>query len=331
MKVSDTCWMNNMNDEVEQLKEFHWMMDMIQSVDVGLVVLDQSYKIKVWNTFMENHSNMSSEHVRSQVIFDLFPDTPTLWIQKKIDTVLKLNNRAFSTWEQRPYLFHFNNYRPITGSETYMYQNISIIPLSSIDGKVNQVCLIIYDVTDIASQRKELHTANMQLEKISRTDALTSLNNRGFWEQCLNLEFNRFQRNNTPRTIVIFDIDKFKNINDNYGHQAGDEVIRKIADQLIVNQRDTDLSGRYGGEEFVIILNNVTEKSARVFSERLRKSIEQLTINFEEQELKVTISLGLAELSTDYADAQSWLQNADKALYHAKENGRNQSVLFSTL
>jgi len=320
-----------MNEESVDIKEFHWLMDMIQSVDVGLIVMNKDYQIKVWNSFMENHSNQSSDFVRSKVLFDLFPDTPLSWIRKKIDTVFLLKNRAFSTWEQRPYLFHFNNYRPITGTETFMYQNVSIIPLSSADGKVNHVCLIIYDVTDIASQRKELHQINSQLEQLSRTDALTGLNNRGFWEETLRSEFKRFGRDDNPRTLVIFDIDHFKQVNNNYGHQAGDLIIKEIAGTLKNCQRETDFSGRYGGEEYVIILTNVSEKSARIFAERLRNSVEALSTNYKNTSLKVTISIGLAEIHSDDENGESWLNRADQALYAAKESGRNKTVLFSTL
>ena len=320
-----------MSEASLDLKEFHWLMDMIQSVDVGLIVMDKNYQIHVWNTFMENHSNRSSEFVRSKAIFDVFPDTPLEWIRKKIDTSFLLKNRAFSTWEQRPYLFHFNNYRPITGTETFMYQNISIIPLSSVDGTVNHVCLIIYDVTDIASQRKELHLVNSQLEKLSRTDILTGLNNRGYWQECLISEYKRFRRDNMPRTLIIFDIDHFKVVNDTYGHQAGDLVIKEVAKSLISNQRDTDISGRYGGEEFVIILNNVSEKSARIFSERLRKSIGGLTVRYKDTDINITISLGLAEPREQDESENAWIERADRALYYAKETGRNRSILFSSI
>jgi diguanylate cyclase len=251
-------------------------------------------------------------------------------LQKKIDTVFKLDNRAFSTWEQRPYLFEFSNYHPITGSGTYMYQNISIIPLKSITGSVDHVCLIIYDVTNIANQRKELHNVNIQLEELSRTDALTGLNNRGYWEECLELEYRRFQRTKIPSTLIIFDIDHFKKVNDTYGHPAGDLIIQEVSACLKNNQRDTDFSGRYGGEEFVIVLTNVTERSARIFSERLRTSIEKKLVEYNGLELSVTVSLGLAELRTDCKSTRVWLERADKALYSAKENGRNKSVLHSS-
>ena len=323
--------MNNMNETIVEMTEFHWLMDMVQSIDVGLVVMDSNYKITVWNSFMENHSDKSSDFTRSKVIFDLFPDTPMEWIKKKIDSVFKLDNRAFSTWEQRPFLFEFTNYHPITGSGTFMYQNISIIPLRSISGNVDHVCLIVYDVTDIANQRKELHHANIQLEELSRTDTLTGLNNRGYWEECLELEYRRFQRNQVPRTLLMFDIDHFKNINDTYGHPAGDLIIQEISSILSKNQRETDFSGRYGGEEFVIILTNVTERSARIFSERLRSNIEKTLVKYNGHELSVTVSLGLAELTADCKSTNEWLKRADKALYGAKESGRNKSVLFANL
>jgi diguanylate cyclase len=321
-----------MSDD-KSIKEFHWLMDMIQSVDVGLVVLDKKYQVKVWNSFMENHSNLSSEDVRGKDLFSLFQNTSTGWMKKKVDSVFMLNNRAFSTWEQRPYLFKFNNYRPITGTETYMYQNISIIPLCSTTGEVESVCMIIYDVTDIASQRKELHVANEQLQSLSRTDAMTGLNNRGFWQECLNNEFKRFCRNPQPRTLVIFDIDHFKKVNDTYGHHVGDEIIKGVSEIFLQTQRDTDISGRYGGEEFVIILTNVKETSAKIFSERLRKKVEEFVYVDEEidLEVKVTISLGLAELSLDDKDPTQWLNRADTALYEAKNAGRNQSVLYSSI
>ena len=320
-----------MNDITAELKEFHWLMDMIQSIDVGLVVMDKERNVTVWNTFMENHSDMSSDFVRSKNLFDLFPDTSMQWIKKKIDGVFQLNIRAFSTWEQRPHLFQFNNYHPITGSETYMYQNISIIPLKSITGTVDHVCLIIYDVTNVASQRKELHEANARLESISRTDALTTLNNRGYWEECLEFEFKRFQRDHIPKTLLIFDIDHFKIVNDTYGHPAGDLIIQEVAAELLLNQRETDISGRYGGEEFVVILTNVTETSARIFGERLRSKIASREVGYKEEQLSVTVSLGLAELTEDCKSSTEWVERADKALYSAKENGRNQCVLYSKI
>ena len=130
-------------------------MDMLQTIDVGLIVLDRNYNIQVWNSFMENHSGMSPTAAIDELLFDIFKDLKRHWFTQKSESVFLLKNRAFITWELRPYLFKFKNYRPITGTEEYMYQNVNISPLASADGTVNHICVIIYDVTDNVKQADE--------------------------------------------------------------------------------------------------------------------------------------------------------------------------------
>jgi diguanylate cyclase (GGDEF)-like protein len=304
-------------------------MDMLQNIDVGLVVLDRDYNIQVWNSFMENHSGITPGKVISKNIFKLFHDVPEEWFKRKLETVFLLNNRAFTIWEQRPYLFRFKNYRPITTTAEFMYQNATLFPLLSADGKVNHVGIIIYDVTSVAINSQRLQQANEQLEHLSRTDRLTQLFNRGYWEERLKQEFNRTRRTGSASSLIIFDIDHFKNINDTYGHQAGDEVIRLTAKKLMDTQRKTDISGRYGGEEFVIILIDTREDGALYFAERLRKTIETLTIEYDQDRINYTVSLGIAEYGNDLKDYNAWLERADSALYEAKNSGRNRSVIHS--
>jgi diguanylate cyclase (GGDEF)-like protein len=191
------------------------------------------------------------------------------------------------------------------------------------------VGIIIYDVTNVAINSQCLQQANQQLEQLSRTDRLTQLLNRGYWEECLKQEYSRSRRTGAASSLVIFDIDHFKNINDSYGHQAGDDVIRITAQKLMDTQRSTDVSGRYGGEEFVIILIDTSEESALFFAERLRKKIEALTIEYDDNRINYTVSLGIAEYRHDLKDYNEWLEHADLALYEAKHSGRNRSVVYS--
>ena len=129
------------------IREFHWLMNIVQNLDVGLVVLDREYRIQVWNGFMESHSGRLAGEVRDQGLFSLFPDVDKAWFERKANMVFKLNNRAFSTWEQRPYLLRFSNYRPITGSAPYMYQNLTLVPLADFAGEVTHLAIMIYDAT----------------------------------------------------------------------------------------------------------------------------------------------------------------------------------------
>lgn len=308
--------------------EFHWLMDMLQTIDVGLVVLDREYRVKAWNSFMENHSGLKPASVRDRCIFDCFKEVPQQWFEHKTQAVFLLKSRSFTTWEQRPYLFKFKNYRPITGTEEFMYQNITISPLVSTTGDVDHICIIIYDVTDIASNRKQLEAANAKLEKLSRTDRLTQLNNRGFWEEQLIREFMRFNRTDSISSLIMFDIDHFKKVNDTYGHQAGDEVIKMVANTLQETMRVTDVAGRYGGEEFGVILVDTSSENACIFAERLREAVEAKIVTHDKVDIKVTISLGVSEISKQVGDHKAWLEQADSALYKSKQGGRNQVTLW---
>jgi len=310
------------------IKDFHWLIDMIQNIDVGLVVLDRDYRIQVWNGFMENHSGKVPHQVIGKDLFEQFPDIPESWLKRKAESVFLLKNRAFTTWEQSPYLFRFKNYRPITGTAEFMFQNITLIPLVSADGAVNHIGIIIYDVTDMAVNKNRLESANNQLETLSRTDRLTELNNRGHWEECLSQEFQRSKRTGQACTVIMFDIDHFKKVNDTYGHQAGDDVIRMTSRVLRESKRGTDIAGRYGGEEFGVILIDTSARSSKIFAERLRTRIENQTVTSEGHEIRCTVSLGIAEISDQLDDYKQWLECSDQALYQAKRSGRNQSVIF---
>ncbi|WP_369602922.1 diguanylate cyclase [Hahella sp. SMD15-11] len=310
-----------------ELKEFHWLMDMLQTVDVGLLVLDREYRVQVWNSFMENHSGIPSFEARDRLLFELFPEVPEDWFRQKTRSVFLLKNRTFTVWEQRPYLFRFRNYRPITGTEEFMYQNVTISPLVSATGDVDFVSVLVYDVTDVASHRKQLESANARLAQLSRTDRLTGLFNRGYWEELLEREFLRYKRTQMPSTLVMFDIDHFKKVNDTYGHQAGDEVIRRVSAILKDTMRATDVGGRYGGEEFGVILADTPGEKGVIFAERLRQRVMEEVVTHGGQDIRFTISLGLAQVDQNMANRTAWIEAADQALYHSKENGRNRTTL----
>lgn len=311
------------------IEGFHWLMDMVQTLDVGLMVLDRHYRIMLWNGFMENHSGQSAADVIGNNLFEQFPDISKNWFQNKAESVFLLESRAFTTYEQRPYLLRFKNYRPITGTAEFMYQNMTLIPLLSPDGKINHIGVILYDVTDIAIGKYALEAANTSLAKLSRTDRLTELHNRGYWEECLQVEFARYQRTKQASTLIMFDIDHFKKVNDTYGHQAGDEVIRLTSRTLRSSIRTTDIAGRYGGEEFGVILIDTNAEQSHYLAERLRKKIAALKIGFQQHEIQFTVSLGVAEVSPAMSDHAQWLSASDQALYQAKHGGRNQSVVFA--
>jgi diguanylate cyclase (GGDEF)-like protein len=316
-----------MNEPID-LNEFHWLLAIVQSIDVGVVVLDRDYHVQVWNTFMENRSGVQPKDSHNQNFFSLFPEIDRQWFSRKVESVATLGTPAFTVWEQRPYLVRFKNYQPITGQEEFMYQNTTLLPLRSTDGKINHICLVIYDVTDVATNRHQLLAANAQLQQLSSTDRLTGLYNRGHWEENLKVAYARHQRYGNATSLVMLDIDHFKRVNDTYGHQAGDKVIEEVSRLIREHVRETDVAGRYGGEEFGVVLSDTDKTGAQVFAERLREAVEGLEVQHNDQSIRFTISLGVADLSqpsTNYADLIAW---ADHALFASKKAGRNRVTVY---
>ena len=240
--------------------------------------------------------------------------------------MVALGTPAFTIWKQRPYLVHFNNYQPITGQGEFMYQNTTLLPLRSSNSEIHHVCLVIYDLTDVAINSLALQKANQQLQHLSRTDHLTQLYNRGHWEQRLQFEYSR---HGSSIALLMLDIDHFKSINDRHGHQAGDAVIKRVSELIHQHVRDSDVAGRYGGEEFAILLPHTDLAGARTLAERLRQSVEEQEVIHNGQAIAFTISLGIACLDRPARDHRCLIEWADQALYASKRAGRNRVSTYA--
>ncbi|KFZ38873.1 diguanylate cyclase [Shewanella mangrovi] len=310
-------------DDLNAMNELHWLIDMVQTIEVGLVVLDRQYNIQLWNGFMENHSGISPNDIKGSNLFDRFDDLPATWLKQKMESVFLLNNQAFISWEQRPYVFKFRNYRPITGRAEFMFQNITLLPLSSLTGQITHLSMIVYDVTDVAINKMQLDNATDKLQLHNQTDALTLLLNRRYWLQNAVQEFERFNRYCEPVSMLLIDLDHLKQINETYGHIAGDRAIQHVAHVMKKNLRTTDIGGRYGGETLGIILNHSSATESAIQAERVRAEIEAAEFTYNSRKIKVTVSIGICELTEELQSPDKWLDKTDEALALAKVSGRN--------
>ncbi|AUG09508.1 diguanylate cyclase [Pseudomonas sp. S09G 359] len=161
------------------------------------------------------------------------------------------------------------------------------------------------------------------LSALSRIDSLTGLLNHGSWKDLLHLKFHKCQQQQSHATIALIDIDHFKQINDSHGHIVGDAVLRQLSLELRRNLRENDLAGRYGGDEFCVILPKMPLGQAAQVMERMRVTFSNYR-NPQIPELRVSLSIGLADFQPFFTDAAMWLNAADRALYAAKDTGRNR-------
>ncbi|MCF6246758.1 MAG: diguanylate cyclase [Desulfobacula sp.] len=186
------------------------------------------------------------------------------------------------------------------------------------------------DISDTVRAEQELKKANERLKMLSVMDGLTQIPNRRRFDEYLGTEWKRHYREKTPISVILCDIDFFKLYNDNYGHQAGDDCLQKVAKAInSCAHRSTDLAARYGGEEFVLVLPCTDAKGAMALSEEVRTCVMNLELDHEKSTVNdyVTLSLGVATMTPGPDNsAEALVALSDEGLYKAKENGRNQSI-----
>ncbi len=180
-------------------------------------------------------------------------------------------------------------------------------------------------LTDLASL-SGIAVSNARLYERATTDQMTSLKNHAYFQSALREEREKANKRKTELAIFFADVDKFKDFNDTYGHQAGDLVLQSVAKSLEKSIRKGDLAARYGGEEFCAILPGTNKESALRIAERFRKAVEEMEVKHKNKKLHITTSVGVAtfEPTTDHRHNSFFIERADKALYACKKNGRNQ-------
>jgi diguanylate cyclase (GGDEF)-like protein len=192
---------------------------------------------------------------------------------------------------------------------------------------VNPVLAIFAVPTVLLARRFIMHA---QLLEKSRTDTKTGLLNASTWESEATAEIARAIRTRSPLSLALVDIDHFKAVNDTYGHLVGDKALRAVTDALRGQLRAYDLAGRFGGEEFVILLPHTHQANAMIIAERLRSHIAAMSVPVDDEDtsgpcVRLTVSIGVAVLDNASRELTDLLADADTALYHAKENGRNKT------
>jgi len=186
--------------------------------------------------------------------------------------------------------------------------------------RINASVRIQTNMGEIREQKEALERANLELKRLVITDGLTQIYNRLYLMQCIHHEMERSQRYGRNLSLAMFDIDKFKNINDTYGHQGGDAVLVEVAACIRNSVRNCDIVGRYGGEEFMVILPEIDPAGAVRTAERIRANIEKTVIGVDG--ISVTISGGVCSVKDQ--TVESLIRQADQLLYQAKRNGRNR-------
>jgi|GEM_PF-2748226 len=300
------------------------ILSSIVSVLIGVSIDDN---ITNWNSTAEDLFGISA----GEIIGKRFPLCPIHWDWRRIYEGIA--NSVVSNRIIKLQSLHFKNGRGKDG-----YLDVTIKPVIDKSKKVTGYIIFAEDTTERQTnmflleeieRRKnaedELRNANEELERLATRDSLTDLFNRRFFMQSLSTEFKRSLRYKTDLSLLMMDIDHFKNINDTFGHLVGDRVISSIAKTILEETRSTDISGRYGGEEFCIMLPMTKISNAMIIAEKLRKAISHIEFS-DLPELRIRCSIGISELTANDPDNLAIIRRADEALYEAKNSGRDRCI-----
>ena len=298
---------------------------LIENMSDGVLVVDDQNRIVDINSAMQNLLN-----------------------DRHFSYLGKNANEAFRDWidKTKPILDgHETRTELRIPNDPSRYLDVRVTPLYDNKQRLNGKLLVFRDITDRKQVERKLRQANerlqshlieigtlqSQLREQAIRDLLTNLFNRRYLEETLDRELARAARENYPICIVMMDLDHFKKINDTYGHEAGDHMLKALADTLTEQSRRGDFACRYGGEEFVIVMPNISLETAYQRAEKLRMSLNSLYVPYGRFILTTTISMGIACYPTNGETRQTILRAADRAMYAAKSAGRDYILSYDQL
>lgn len=214
---------------------------------------------------------------------------------------------------------------------TEMYFDIPSGLLDEIQHNIENI-IQEFDVPEADKQEviRQINYIYTRTKYLSVTDELTGLANRRHFNSIFEKEYLRSARYKSKLTFVMFDIDKFKDVNDTYGHQCGDYVLKQLANAALQTFRKTDTVFRYGGEEFAVILTETSIEQSIIPLERFRKTVETLALEYQGEMINVTVSIGACQMSDNISSKEELIELTDKALYEAKNTGRNKTILSNS-
>ena len=297
----------------------------IENMQDGILVLDARGRIvdinPVMENFLENKLSFYLGRNASELFSTWLDKAEVLWHEQETHVELKLPR------------------------DPSRYLDVRMTPLYDRNRRLNGRLLVFHDITErkqvekrlryvndrLQSQLIEIGLLQSKLREQAIRDPLTNLFNRRYLEETLDRELARAARDDYSICLIMIDLDHFKRINDTHGHEAGDVVLKTLADTLSQESRRGDFACRYGGEEFVVVMPNITMDTASARAEALRNILHDLRIPYGYYKLKVTVSMGIACYPVNGQSREVILRAADQAMYAAKEAGRNHILSYDQL
>lgn len=317
--------------KLEQLISPNKVGEIFENIHVMITLVDSSGALISWNHAFGDYKKSNSPISKLE---DIFPQ------QDRHQVNFKLSAASQEHWTSEiisnngtPSFFDCALIPMSNGNLLFTAEKIASTPdtqklIDRLNRQVKMFRLESEAAKKIARNKQvEMESVMIQAREVAQIDPLTFLLNRRMIVKELQSEVIRAVRYNSPLSISVMDIDYFKSVNDTYGHLVGDEVLRQVAYQLRDHTRQPDIAGRYGGEEFLILLPNSDLKAAAEQASRLCRQISQAVVQVQEHSIHVTVSIGIAQFRHEVDTWDTLLNRSDNAMYEAKRAGRNRWVV----
>jgi len=291
----------------------------LDTIENGIVITNQNLDILFWNKWLAIHTGIPSDKTTGETLENLYPNISFRLLKQKVRIALKMNASTFTNATILKYVIPIKQHKITKSIFKHMRQDVVITPLNE-----KEVSLIIYDVSSLLEAKTIIDGQMKLLEKQAKIDHLTGCYNKNMFNELLTSEMKKANRHNHNLSLIIFDIDDFKLVNDTYGHLAGDAVLKEIASIPHKIIRESDVLARWGGEEFCILLPETRLNGAAILADKVRQEIA--SHDFGPPGCQ-QCSFGVAECTPGITE-DLIVANADNALYYAKNNGKNQVAVF---
>ncbi len=303
--------------------------DILNDIGEGIVILDQELEICFWNHYMEYVTEIKQEKVKGCHIYEVLPNLNKDYFKKSVDQILCHGCKMFFSAAMHPALVNekkeFNLKISSFQKENFTFFLLEFINVTNQFARINQLKEYVHQLYELNKKLKEKEAV---IKNLAYYDQLTGLANRTLFYKLAEKFINNASRHETLLALMFLDVDKFKLINDTYGHEAGDKVLMKVADILTKCTRKGDIVARLGGDEFLILLPYIKEANHyQGIASRIIQA-EQKSILHCEKEITISLSMGISVYPYHGKTLDKLILRADQAMYTAKNNGGNQYFIF---